>query len=165
LEDRSRSRSMPSGVKRPDRTGPANTSDNPHLFKIVTPINVDPNKPFVQSVCVSLREGFWPWANTQKEEYPTTWDFSERPPKTEREADFLRNQRDVEIDADRYSESFGTNLLPGMYSTPIHAVPKPRSVKLRLVNDHSAGPYSLNSMISRCGSATRARDTREHQLT
>ena len=36
-----------------------------------------------------------------------------------------------------------------MYSTPIHAVPKPRSTKLRLVNDHSAGPFSLNSMIAR----------------
>ena len=41
------------------------------------------------------------------------------------------------------------DLLPGMYSTPIHAVPKPQSYKLRLVNDHSAGPYSLNSMIAR----------------
>ena len=132
--------------------------NNPHLFKIVTPINVDrfeellethPNKPFVQSVCTSFREGFWPWANTQKEEYPATWDFSERPPKTEREAGFLRDQRDIEIEAGRYSESFGTELLPGMYSTPIHAVPKPRSAKLRLVNDHSAGPFSLNSMIAR----------------
>jgi hypothetical protein len=131
---------------------------NPHLFRIVTPINVDrfeqllsshPNKPFVQSVCTSLREGFWPWAKTQKEEYPVTWDFSDRPPKTEREADFLRSQRDIELAQDRYSEGFGTDLLPGMYSTPIHAVPKPRSEKLRLVNDHSAGTYSLNSMIAR----------------
>ena len=132
--------------------------DHPHLFKIVTPINVDrfeellkthPNAPFVQSVCISFREGFWPWADTQKEEYPVTWDYSERPPKNEQEASFLREQRDVEIRADRYSESFGPDLLPGMYSTPVHAVPKPRSEKLRLVNDHSAGPYSLNSMIAR----------------
>ena len=78
-----------------------------------------------------------------------TWDFSDRPPKTEREADFLRAQRDAEIAAGRYSEGFGTELFPGMYSTPVHAVPKPRSEKLRLVNDHSAGPYSLNSMILR----------------
>ena len=35
-----------------------------------------------------------------------------------------------------------------MYSTPVHAVPKPRSEKLRLVNDHSAGSFSLNSMIA-----------------
>ena len=132
--------------------------DNPHLFKIITPINVDrfeellashPNSTFVQSVCTSFREGFWPWAVTQKEEYPITWDFSERPPKTEQEASFLREQRDIEISAGRYSEGFRPHLLPGMYSTPVHAVPKPRSVKLRLVNNHSAGPFSLNSMIAR----------------
>lgn len=132
--------------------------ENPHLFKIITPINVNrfeillkthPNQQFVRSVCESLREGFWPWAITQGKNYPTTWDFSERPPKTEQEAAFLRDQRDTEISADRYSKSFGTDLLPGMYSTPIHAVPKPRSEKLRLVNDHSAGPFSLNSMIAR----------------
>ena len=132
--------------------------ENPLLFKIITPINISqfekllkshPNKPFVESICISLREGFWPWANTQKDEYPTTWDFSDRPPKTEREAGFLRDQRDIEIAADRYSVSFGPELLPGMYSTPVHAVPKPRSEKLRLVNDHSAGIFSLNSMIAR----------------
>ena len=132
--------------------------DNPHLFKIITPINIHqferllnshPNKAFVQSVCTSLRDGFWPWANTQKEDYPVTWDFSERPPKTKREADFLREQRDIEVNAGRYSEDFGTDLLPGMYSTPVHAVPKPRTEKLRLVNNHSAGRFSLNSMIAR----------------
>jgi hypothetical protein len=131
---------------------------NPHLFRIITPINTDrfeellathPNQPFVKSVCLSFREGFWPWANTQKESYPVTWDFSHRPPKTELEADFLRAQRDAEIEAERYSDGFGTDLLPGMYSTPIHSIPKPRSEKLRLVNDHSAGTYSLNSMILR----------------
>jgi hypothetical protein len=72
---------------------------NPHLFKIVTPIKVHrfeellvghPNRVFVESVCTSLRDGFWPWAHTQKESYPVTWDFSDRPPKTEHEADFLR---------------------------------------------------------------------------
>jgi hypothetical protein len=40
-----------------------------------------------------------------------------------------------------------SDLLPGMYSTPIHVVPKPHSTKLRLIVDHSAGSYSLNSMI------------------
>ena len=30
---------------------------------------------------------------------------------------------------------------------PIHTVPKPHSEDLRLVTDHSAGPFSLNSMI------------------
>ena len=132
--------------------------NNPDLFRIITPIKVDrfeellvshPNKPFVESICTSLREGFWPWAHTQKDEYPITWDYSDRPPKNEHEAIFLRTQRDIEIEAQHYSRRFGTELLPGMYSTPIHAVPKPRSEKLRLVNDHSAGPFSLNSMIAR----------------
>ena len=131
---------------------------HPHLFKATSPIDVDsferllashPNRPFVDSVCVSLREGFWPWAHTQKETYPSTWDNSYRPPKSEVEAEFLRSQRDVEVAAGHYSESFGKDLLPGMYSTPIHAVPKPRSDKLRLINDHSAGEFSLNSMIAR----------------
>ena len=94
-------------------------------------------------------EGFWPWANTQKDDYPDTWDYSDHPPKSEREAEFLRDQHDIEIAAGRYSESFGVDLLPGMYSTPVHAIPKPRSEKLRLVNDHSAGEFSLNSMIAR----------------
>jgi hypothetical protein len=102
--------------------------DNPHLFRLVTPINIDrfeelleshPNVPFVESVCISLREGFWPWANTQKKEYPITWNFSDHPPKTEFEASFLRDQRDVEIAAGRYSEGFGKDLLPRKYSTPI----------------------------------------------
>ena len=35
-----------------------------------------------------------------------------------------------------------------MYSTPVHAVPKPQSEKLHLVNDHSASNFSLNSMIT-----------------
>ena len=46
-----------------------------------------------------------------------------------------------------------------MYSTPIHAVPKPRSEKLRLVNDHSAGAFSLNSMIAREDVAGAKMDT------
>jgi hypothetical protein len=100
---------------------------NPHLFRIVTPINThqfeeslptpNPNQPFVISICVSLREEFWPWAHTQKESYLITWDFSHRPPKTERKADFLKPQRDAEIGAGRYSEGFATELLPGMYGS------------------------------------------------
>ena len=34
-----------------------------------------------------------------------------------------------------------------MYAMPIHAVLKPHSDDLHLVTDHSAGPFSLNSMI------------------
>jgi hypothetical protein len=47
----------------------------------------------------------------------------------------------------RFSYSFGRDLLPGMYSMPIHAVPKPHSTDHRLVTNHSAGQFALNSMI------------------
>jgi hypothetical protein len=146
----------------------ATIRDHPHLFAATSPINVDaferllsshPNRSFVDSVCVALREGFWPWAHTQKETYPDTWDYSSRPPKNEAEAEFLREQKDIEVRAGRYSASFGKDLLPGMYSTPIHAIPKPRSVKLRLINDHSAGTFSLNSMIDRDDVAGSRLDT------
>ncbi|OBZ76385.1 hypothetical protein A0H81_03642 [Grifola frondosa] len=132
-------------------------ASHPHLFKIVTPINVDhfqyllrdhPNPVFVQSVLRGLREGFWPWATPPPEGYPSTWDEDRGVPDDEEAAKFLEIQRDEEVRLGRYSEAFGTDLLPGMVCMPIHAVPKPRSVNLRLVNDHSAGPYALNSLIS-----------------
>lgn len=53
--------------------------ENGHLFRIVTPINIDhlsslltnhPNQPFVRSVLTGLHEGFWPWADTQHDVYP-----------------------------------------------------------------------------------------------
>ena len=130
----------------------------PHLFRITTPINVDrfqsllsshPNQPFVLSVCRGLREGFWPFANTHYGEWQLTWDNSKRTPKTPEEALFLQEQIDKEVELGRYSDSFGPVLLPGMYSMPIHAVPKPGSKKHRLVTDHSAGQFALNNMISR----------------
>ena len=70
-------------------------------------------------------------------------------PRNKKELDFICEQRDKEIKAGRFSESFGCNLMPGMYSMPIHAVPKPHSDDLRLVTNHSAGDFSLNSMIKR----------------
>jgi hypothetical protein len=82
-------------------------------------------------------------------EYPDTLDESLGDPKNKKESDFICEQRDKELSAGRFSESFGEDLLPGMYSMPIHAVPKPHSTDLRLVTNHSAGNYSLNSMIKR----------------
>ena len=136
----------------------ATIRDHPELFQVSTPIDVDrfqsllsshPNQPFVQSVCRGLREGFWPYADTHYGEWPLTWDNSQRPIRSKEEGDFLRAQVRKEVDVGRYSPPFGTDLLPGMYSMPIHAVPKPRSAKFRLVTDHSAGQYALNRMISR----------------
>ncbi|TFK33545.1 hypothetical protein BDQ12DRAFT_591651, partial [Crucibulum laeve] len=128
----------------------------PHLFKIVTPIKVGhfeqlltshPNKTLVESVTRSLREGCWPWADTSDSSYPVTWDNSHRPLKSEVHAAFIRQQRDQEISLEHFLPGFGSELLPGMFSIPIGVVPKPHSAKLRLVVDHSAEPYSLNSMI------------------
>ena len=117
---------------------------NLHLFKIVTPIKVSrfkelllthPNQPFVDSVVYGLSHGFWPFAHTRYGSYPTTVDDSGAPPKTIEQTEFLRKQIQTESDADRYSAPFGPDLLPGMYSTPVLAVP--RKGKLRLCNHHS----------------------------
>jgi hypothetical protein len=131
-------------------------AENPSLFKIVSPIDVDrfqellvnhPNPLFVDSVCAGLRRGFWPWADTLKEGYPSIFDGARPTPSDDRRAAFIRDQRDIEIQKGRFSESFGPDLLPGMYCMPAHAVPKPNSSDLRMVTDHSAGPFSLNSMV------------------
>lgn len=131
----------------------------PHLFRVSTPINVDhfetllslsghPNLPFVRSVCQGLREGFWPWADTQIGTYPTTWDIPSPIPSSEAERAFLQSQIVKEESVGRYSPNFGPDLLPGMYSMPIHAVPK-EGGKFRLVTNHSASDFSLNSMIAK----------------
>ena len=49
----------------------------------------------------------------------------------------------------RWSKPFGKNLLPGMHSSPISAVPKNTPGKFRLIVDQSRGPHSLNSTIPR----------------
>ena len=143
-------------------------SSFPHLFKIVTPINVQrfelllqshPNRPFVNSVLAGLQEGFWPFANSRPHSYPLTHDASFRPPKTAEQRQFLVDQCQTELAVERFSPSFGTKLLPGMYSMPVHSVPKPGTDKLRLVVDHSASTYSLNSMISRDDIAGSKLDT------
>jgi len=137
---------------------PANKTirDNPHLFKIVCNIDIKkfaelltdhPNQPFVQSVVVGLSEGFWPWAEPQ-DGYPVTHNEPQHPPRNDRHREFMLSQREKETKAERFSPPFGT-LLPGMNVVPVHVVPKPPEDKLRLVVDHSAGPYSLNSMIDR----------------
>ncbi|PBK69278.1 hypothetical protein ARMSODRAFT_988562 [Armillaria solidipes] len=141
----------------------------PHLFKLTTPIKIDefakllrghPNQPFVQSVVRSLREGFWPWANTHHaEDFPVTWDNSRMVPNSEMEQKFIISYRNEEIAAGRFSENFGPELLPGMYSTPVHAVPKPHSDDLRMVSNMSAGSYAPNQMIQHADIAGARMDT------
>ena len=131
-------------------------SEHPELFQVRTPINVDvfeallkdhPNPLFVKSVCTGLREGFWPWADSLSDSFPTTHDESRPMPTDEKQATFIREQCLKEQQKGYFSESFGTDLLPGMYAMPIYAVLKPHSEDLRLVTDHSTGLFSLNKMI------------------
>lgn len=131
-------------------------SEHPDLLRIVSPINVDrfeqlleshPNRALVASVCKGLREGFWPFADADASA-PTMWDYSAWKVSDEQLA-FLARQRDIEVEAGHFSSSFGRDLLPGMYSIPISAVPKPGSTDLRMVTDHSAGPHAPNSWISK----------------
>ena len=128
-----------------------------HLFNVKTPINLNvfqsllsshPNCPFVDSVLASLREGFWPWADTLSPLFPSSYTQEPNGRYEEAHLGFFRDQLHHELECGRYSPSLGNTLLPGMYCMPIYAIPKPRSTDLRLVNDHSTGPYSLNSMIN-----------------
>ncbi|KIJ22709.1 hypothetical protein M422DRAFT_122863, partial [Sphaerobolus stellatus SS14] len=132
--------------------------NNPHLFAIITPINYrhfydllhsHPNRALVHSVCLGFRDGFWPWANTHDSSRPITWDNSFRPLKDPSHETFVYEQCQIEQSLQRFSPSFGPDLLPGMSSIPVGVVPKPHTSKLRLVVDHSAEPYSLNAMIPR----------------
>jgi hypothetical protein len=65
------------------------------------------------------------------------------------EANFLCSQRDIEIEKGHFSHTFGTDILPGMHLSPLHAVPKPHSTDFRMVINQSAGEYSPNSMIDK----------------
>lgn len=127
---------------------------HPELFKIVTPIkhevlreylNIHPNFELVDSVCDGLEQGFWPWADINKDNFPTINDESRPTPIDPIKAQFLRDQRDEEIMKGRFSRAFGRDLLPGMYAMPSFAVPKLNSTKLRLVTDQSSGPFSVNA--------------------
>lgn len=131
-------------------------AEHPDLFKIVTPVKVDvlerltarhPNHPFVESVLDGLRYGFWPWAVTNREGYPLTHDESKEIHLTDEKRDFVLEQVKHEQDLGRVSKEFGRELFPGMYCMPHYVVPKPHSSAWRLVNDLSAGPFSLNSMV------------------
>src|SRR5258708_2358064 len=134
-------------------------SKYPHLFKIVTPIHADrlemllynhPNQLLVRSICSGLRHGFWPFADTMDPEcqpFGVVVHQSGMPSLDEESAAFLLQQWDREIKLAQYSEGFGPDLLPGMTAQPIFTTPKKGSVKLQLVNTHSAGMISLTSLI------------------
>jgi hypothetical protein len=146
-------------------------SQNTHLFCVSTPIHVDkfesllvnhPNPIFVKSVITGLREGFWPCADTNLPGYPTTHDAHIATTSHPDEVAFLTTQIELEISKGRFSEAFGPDLLPGMYSMPIHAVPKDNGATYRMVNNHSAEPFSLNSMIDKAHVSPSPLDNMSH---
>ena len=107
-----------------------------------------PNQPFVFSVCDGLQDGFWPWAKTMLDRYPSTHDATFKPPCDQWEADSLQTQIGIELQKNHFSQPFRPDLLPGMYSMPIYGVPETlRSTNLCMVTGQSASQYSLNSMI------------------
>ena len=129
--------------------------DNPDLFQVLTPIKADvfksllknhPKLAFIQPVCTGLQEGFWSWADTLNGDFPLQHDESRLMPKDDKKVSFLYDQCLKERHK-FFLESFRENLLPGMYSMPIYAIPKPHSEDLHMVTDHSVGSFSLNSMI------------------
>lgn len=135
-------------------------SQNPDLFKVVSPIKVDvfkkyvedhPNQSFVQSVARAVKKGFWPWADTSDPSFPTTYDGSRQGSRitSEDKVKFIRQQCEDEMALERWSKPFGSKLLPGMHSAPINAVPKSTPGKFRLIVDQSRGPHALNSTISK----------------
>ena len=124
---------------------------HPEIFKIQTTLDVQvfeklltshPNQPFVRSVVRGFRAGFWPFAATP---YPKTVNESYNSTKKPEYRKFLQEQRDIEINNRRFSNAIGPRLFPGMTCMPVHVVR--RGQKLRAIYDHSAGEYSLNSLI------------------
>lgn len=135
--------------------------DNPELFKIVTPVNVDkleyllsdhPNRPFVQSVVRMMREGAWPWARTPTLDFPIINDQSQdnsiicqSPDKFK----FFEDESQKEIDAGRYSPPFPT-ILPGMACMPTYVIE--RKNKMRLITEQtciSDPSKGLNSLVKK----------------
>ncbi|KAF9023867.1 hypothetical protein BDZ89DRAFT_893314, partial [Hymenopellis radicata] len=132
---------------------------NPNLFHVSTPINIErfasalsihPNRAFVTSVVRTLKIGLWPWADTNPTgDFPETWDNAWANISSTEEQQFISDQCNDEVEKGQHSPAFGPDLLPGMYSTPNIAIPKPHSDDLRLVANQSAGDFCQNNMVSK----------------
>ena len=145
----------------------ATIHDHPHLFQLVTPINIDhlehypslhPNQALACSIILGLCQGFWPYAIMENAPHPSIVDNSSHVIKDPAHVQFVHKQRDYEIQLGHFSPSFGLDLLPGMIAIPIGVVPKLHSDKLCLVVDQSSGNHSPNSFIPRQGVAVPLND-------
>ncbi len=68
-------------------------------------------------------------------------------PRNVEEQEFIQAYVNGERTLGRVSPSFGPDLLPGMYSTPVHVFTKPHSTDLCLISNMSTGPFAPNNMI------------------
>ncbi|KAF6742773.1 hypothetical protein DFP72DRAFT_829673, partial [Ephemerocybe angulata] len=131
-------------------------AENPDLFQIITPIDIDafelaldshPNQTFCHSVVRSLRDGFWPFASIP-DGYPLIYEAPQPEMDNEEQRQFLRDQRDTELEQRRYSRGFLV-LLEGMVRMPNFAVPKDNGTAWRQVVNHSYGPHALNLLVDK----------------
>ena len=107
---------------------------NPELFQVNCSLNIDqfcellvdhPNQALVDSVCQSLHEGYWPYADMKfgdiKAGYPTTLDMSSKGSMSNEHLDFIQAQVKVEVAAGRYSASFGPTSRDVLLTCPCSA--------------------------------------------
>ena len=135
---------------------------HPHLFQLVTPVNIDhleyylsshPNHALARLIILGFHQGFWPFTITENTPHPSIVNNSSCIIKDPAHVQFVHKQRDYEIRLGLFSPSFGSDLLPGMTTIPIGVVPKLHSDKLCLVVDQSSGNHSPNSFIPQQGVA------------
>ena len=80
---------------------------------------------------------------------PITWDNSECYTLEALHLETVRKDIATELSLNRYSKPFRPDLLDGMYSMLLFIRPKLHTDSWRVVVDHSAEPFSLNSTIPR----------------
>ena len=101
-----------------------------------------PNQPFVRSVMDSLRHGFWPFDEGNWKDDRD--DIVQNYPATDTDSNVIRDFRDDEIKACRWSDPLPDHeLLPGMKLSPIFVIWQ--RGKPRVVTDHTAS--GLNDCI------------------
>lgn len=125
----------------------------PHLFKIVSPFNVDlikklslkhPNQPFIKSVIKGLHQGFWPMSSLPSSKINNFQNHSSCFSKPQ----LLDEQCADGVAKGCYSSTFHT-LLPGMKIALLCLVPKKNLNKVRVFSNMSYGDPSPNSLIDR----------------
>jgi len=128
----------------------------PDLFQIVTPLNLlrikqmlstHPNRPFVDSLCLSLQEGSGHGpirVGSPQISHGTIVDHEYGPMRNANSSwqHVVRRRKPAVFAGLRHGSA------PGMVCGPVFPVPKPGNTnQLRLVTDQSAGLHSLNSLI------------------